>query len=149
MWLVRGCDAAAVSSGFCCSLCDWQEPSHLKLLQKFGVWLNMSPPLNPTWLPSWLPLTRAGQRIPCWNIVIERLQSKQRNPKRFPSHGPTRRPSDSPTCGNKRSSDWQWEHVHAGPGPLLLCSFIISYQNPQSQRQLDKKKKRCRRWRRV
>ena len=36
-------------------------------------WLNTSPALNPTWLLSWLRLSRVGQGNPCRSLVIERL----------------------------------------------------------------------------
>lgn len=118
----------------------------LKIRGLLTCWLNTSPPLNPTWLASWLPLTRAGQRNTRWKIVI---QSKQRARNNFITRTDlerTWRLSDSPTCGNKEAPIVSRStSTPAQAAAALLLFHLLSFHLPPSRRQWDKK--RCRRWR--
>lgn len=115
----------------------------LKIQGLLTCWLNTSPPLNPTWLASWLPLTRAGQRNPRWKIVIERLQSKQRARNDFITRTDlerTWRLSDSPTCGNEEAQIVSRStSTPAQAAAALLLFHLLSFHLPPSRRQWDKK----------
>lgn len=126
----------------CPCVCDWQEPSYVKLLKKIRglltCWLNTSPPVNPPWLPGRLPLTRAGQRNPRWNIVTERVQSKQWARTDF-HHSD--RPDGSPPHPHVETKELRLivgaRPCQLRPVAALLLFHLLSV--PQWRRQWDKK----------